>query len=50
MGLANEIINEWKWLWRLLLESDESSLDAIDKENREYSEKGLPNAVEMEAN
>ena len=37
--LAHEIINEWRNLGRRLLESGESSLDAIDKENPEYSEK-----------
>jgi len=38
-GLAYEIIDVWKKLGRRLLESDESSLVAIDKENEEYSEK-----------
>ena len=37
--LAREIINEWRKLGRRLLESNESSLDTIDKENPEYSEK-----------
>ena len=38
-GLSYEIINVWRKLGRRLLESDESSLDTIDEENPEDSEK-----------
>ena len=38
-GLAQRIPGYWKKLGRGLLENDEDALDAIDKENEEYSEK-----------
>ena len=38
-GLSYEIINVWRKLGRRLLESDESLLVAIDRENPRYSEK-----------
>ena len=37
--MAHEIIDIWRQLGRRLLESDESLLDAIDKDKPEYSEK-----------
>lgn len=37
--MAYEISSVWKTLGRRLLDNDESSLDAIDDENKRYSEK-----------
>ena len=37
--MAHEIIDVWRQLGRRLLESDESLLVAIDRENPRYSEK-----------
>ena len=38
-GVAQNIPGNWKKQGRRLLENDEEALDAIDKENEEYSEK-----------
>ena len=37
--MAKEIVAEWIELGRRLLENDEATLYAIDKENEKYSEK-----------
>ena len=47
--LANQIINEWKKLGRRLLESDEASLDAIDKDNDKCSEKAYKMLLKWKA-
>ena len=46
--LANQVINEWKTLGRLLLKSD-ALLDAVDKDNDKFSEKAYKMLLKWKA-